>query len=169
MRIGDSPFAPVFEVVEKPNSWERQLGKRASVAESEVTRLRQSFWSRYVERHPGALVPTRDSNVWVPLLHDGSVILSMYVASKTSGMFLRGPRGTDGEHLAPLMADHAKVLDEAFGPSRMTGRGYYYESSTDIPLREEERWDELIDWMDAQRLRYAEIFQGIDQRSGSRA
>ena len=63
VRIGDSPFAPDFGVVEKPNSWERQLGKRASVAESEVTRLRQSFWSRYVERHPGALVPTRDSKV----------------------------------------------------------------------------------------------------------
>ena len=26
VRIGDSPFAPVFEVVEKPNAWERALG-----------------------------------------------------------------------------------------------------------------------------------------------
>lgn len=169
VRIGDSPFAPVFEVVEKPNSWERQLGKRANVAESELTRLRQSFWNRYLRRHPGVFGPSRASNVWVPMLQDGSVVLSMYVASKTSGMFLRGPSGTDGEHLAPLMAEHAEILDEAFGPSRMTGRGYYYGSSIDIPLREEERWDELIDWMDDQRLRYAEIFKAIEARSRASA
>ena len=164
VRIGDSPFAPVFEVVEKPNSWERQLGKRASVAESELTRMRQSFWERYVHRHPSVLTPTRDSNVWVPMLQDGSVILSMYVASKTSGMFLRGPRGTDGQHLASLMADHAQLLQEAFGASRETTSGYYYGISTDIALRNEERWDELIDWMDAQRIRYAEIFRSIEAR-----
>ncbi len=43
VRIGDSPFAPVFEVVEKPNAWERALGGRARAAETELTRLRQRF------------------------------------------------------------------------------------------------------------------------------
>ena len=49
-------------------------------------------------------------------------------------------------------------MPPGFAPA---GRGYYYETSTEIALRDEERWDELIEWMDAQRLRYAEVFQAI--------
>ena len=57
VRIGDSPFAPVFEVVEQPNNWERKLGRQAARAESELTRLRRRFWDRYLQRHPGVFRP----------------------------------------------------------------------------------------------------------------
>ena len=167
VQIGDSPFAPVFEVIEKPNIWERQLGTRAAAAEDELTRLRHRFWDRYLARHPGAFPPTRTSNVWVPMLRDGSIVLSMYVGSKTCGMFLRGPRGTDGEQLAPFISRHAETLERALGSSQLTARGYYYSTSTDIPLQEESRWDELIDWMDAQRRSFVDVFRTIEtQRSG---
>ena len=162
VRIGDSPFAPVFEMVEKPNTWERALARRANAAEAELTRLRQSFCNRYLERHPGTFEPTRASNVWISMIHDESVVLSVYVARRESGMFLRGPRGTDGKQLAAFMARHAEVLDKAFGPSRSVTDGHYYGTWTDIPLRQEDRWDELIDWMEAQRIRYADVFRAID-------
>ncbi|MCY3603358.1 MAG: hypothetical protein OXH12_09795, partial [Chloroflexi bacterium] len=107
VRIGDSPFAPVFDVVEQPNDWDTTLRSNTAAAESELTGLRRRFWDRYLERHPGVFSPSRHSNVWVPMLSDGEVVLSMYVGSKTSGMFLRGRFGTDGEHLAPYMSRHA--------------------------------------------------------------
>ncbi|MDD9986020.1 MAG: hypothetical protein OXQ31_07105 [Spirochaetaceae bacterium] len=53
VRIGDSPFAPVFEVIEKPNTWERSIVKRVNVAEAKLTRMREDFWNRYLNRHPG--------------------------------------------------------------------------------------------------------------------
>ena len=96
------------------------------------------------------------------MLHDQSVILSIYVARRESGMFLRGPRGTDGKQLAAFMARHSEVLDKAFGPSRSVSDGHYYSTWTDIPLRQEDRWDELVDWMEAQRLRYAEVCRAIE-------
>ena len=120
VRIGDSPFAPVLEVVEQPNNWERKLGRQAARAESELTRLRRRFWDRYLQRHPGVFRPSRHSNVYVPMLSDGSVVLSMYVGSKTCGMYLRGRHGTDPEELAPLMSRHAETLEEALGPSQST-------------------------------------------------
>lgn len=159
VRIDDSPFAPVFEVIEKPNAWERRLGQRVDAAESELSRLRQRFWDRYLEKHPGMFEPTRISNVWLPMRPDGSVVLSMYVASKTSGMFLRGPRGADGKALAELMEPHVAGLERAFGPSKASRGGHYFTTHTDIPLRDEERWDELIDWMHAQQQRYIEVFR----------
>lgn len=158
VRIGDSPYAPVFEVVEKPNTWERKLGKTVNEAEAERTRLREEFWSRYLERHPRLFKPTKSSNVWLPIFEDGSVILSMYVGSNSSGMFLRGPSGSDGKDLATFMADNRQKLDEAFGPSQSKeDDGYYYGIWTDISLQQKERWDELVDWMDEKRRYYAEV------------
>lgn len=162
VRIGDSPFAPVFEVVEKPNTWERALVKRVNEAEAKLTRMREDFWNRYLNRHPGIFHHTRTSNVWVPMLPNQSVILSMYVGSKTSGMFLRGPRATDGKSLNEFMALHAENLEGAFGVSRMKTEGYFYGTETEIPPHEEKRWDDLIDWMESQRRRYAEVFQAIE-------
>lgn len=162
VRIGDSPFAPVFEVVEKPNAWERSLGGRANEAEAELTRLRQKFWDSYLAKHPGVFPPARTSNVWVPMLSDESVVLSMFVAARTSGMFLRGPRGVDPQGLAEFMEQHAEVLHDSFGQSQPSSGGYYYTTSTDIPLREEDRWDELIEWMENQRLRFVEVFRAIE-------
>lgn len=163
VRIEDSPFAPVFDVIEQPNNWDITLRDRTATAESELTRLRRQFWNRYLERHPGVFAPTRDSNVWVPMLSDGEVVLSMYVGSKTSGMFLRGRMGADSEHLAPFMSKHADVLEQALGPNQSTSRGYYYTTWQEIAVQQGTRWDELIDWMEAQRQRYAEVFRTIEE------
>ena len=59
------------------------------------------------------------------------------------------------------MARQERVLDDAFGPSQPSSGGYY-TTVTDIPLREEDRWDELIEWMESQRLRFVEVFRTIE-------
>lgn len=162
VRIGDSPLAPVFDIVEQPNDWEVTLRDKTAVAESELTGLRRRFWERYLEKHPSVFTPSRDSNVWIPMLSDGTVVLSMYVGSKTSGMFLRGRRGAGSADLEPLMSRHADTLEQALGPNQSTGGGHYYSTSRDIPVRQDSRWDELIDWMEAQRERYEKVFQVIE-------
>ena len=98
------------------------------------------------------------------MLSDGEVVLSMYVGSKTCGMFLRGRFGSDGENLAPFMSRHEDSLKEVLGTSQPLGRGTYYGIRQDIAIQQESRWDELIDWMDAQRQRYAGVFGIIESR-----
>ena len=46
----------------------------------------------------------------------------------------------------------------------MKVKGHYYVTSTDIPLQETERWDELIDWMEERRRHYAEILDSVRGR-----
>ena len=154
VRIDDSPFAPIFEVLEKPNSWERALERKFKQADSELTRLREAFWDRYLERRPGLFRPTRFSNVWLPMFPDESVLLSMYVGSRESGMYLRGPWGTDGKDIAAFLDGNAGALDKALGVNQSKRHGHYYGCSTQIAIQERERWDELIDWMEDRRGHY---------------
>ena len=158
VRIGDSPFAPVFEILEKPNNWEREVRERTSDKESELTGLRRRFWDRYRFRHKGVIEASRHSNVWIPMLPDSSVILSMYVGSRASGMFLRGQRGgVDEDEWTAILAPHLDKLKIEFGV-RQISNNYDYANEVAITIRDEDRWDELIDWMEAQRGRYAGVF-----------
>ncbi len=154
VRIGDSPIAPVFEAVEKPNTWERKLVRQVNDAESERTRLREEFWNQYLARHPGLFKPSRSSNIWLPMLSDGSVILSMYVGSRESGMYLRAP---SGKEISAFMERNEENLTKALGQSEGKQEGHYFGSWHDITLQERERWDELIDWMEGKRQNYVEV------------
>ena len=167
VRIDDSPFAPVFEVVEKPNTWERTVERKLRRTNSELSRLREKFWDRYLQRHPGLFQPTQVSNVWFPMNLDESIFLSVYVGSTESGMFLRGPRATNGRELAEFMKTKAETLDQAFGPNQSTGNGHYYGSSTKIALQDENRWDELIDWMEDRRRHYEQTLKSVAKQDPS--
>lgn len=192
VRIGDSPLAPVFEVVEKPNAWERRLGRRVNEAEEERTRLREEFWSRFLEKYPGKFksggslnvwapaapgeviddpaVAGRTSNVWVHMVTDGSIVLSLALGSRgsmESGMFLRSGRRDDDGKIDALMARHAEKLDEAFGASLAATEGNYYWTSKDIRLQDQDRWDELIDWMEEKRRRYHETLDLVLEQDDS--
>ena len=45
VRIGDSPFAPMFEVVEQPNLWDRQIEAAHS---GDLRKLRNQYWDNFV-------------------------------------------------------------------------------------------------------------------------
>lgn len=50
-RIGDSPFAPKFNIISKPNDWQRMVQKEAikSAELSETQQLQLRFWSAFRE------------------------------------------------------------------------------------------------------------------------
>ena len=53
VRIGESPMAPVFEVVEKPNGWERRLAVETGRRNGSRGRGRyHEYWRYVVERDP---------------------------------------------------------------------------------------------------------------------
>ena len=131
---------------------------------------REAFWNRYLERHPGVFKPSRGSNVWVPMLPDGSVFLSIYLAARDSGMFLRGGFGADPNVVAAVMDERRNRLDEALGEglgaTASATEGHYHVTSKVVVWRDESKWDELIDWMESMRTRYGEVFRGIERQTG---
>jgi len=70
-RIADSPVAPKFNVVCKPNEWTRAVAAAARPS-SEISQFRYSYWSGFVQQPilreivKGELKPNRQGNLPIP-------------------------------------------------------------------------------------------------------
>ena len=101
VRIGNSPFAPIFEVVEKPNEWDRHVHAAAvsTGVRSELSKNRFAFWQAFCERLPAAAErdggPSYWSNRW-RVLKDPDLIVSLFLSKNSVGVFARGPQS--GNH-----------------------------------------------------------------------
>jgi hypothetical protein len=154
VRIGDSPAAPIFDVLARPNLWERQLQAVARKSEnmSEVGEWRKAFWQSYLDRHPGdaslGLIATGASSNWVPVDENGQVIISAWVGKKMLGLFLRGPRGADGNLLAEIIEPYRDVLEQGLDTKygRKTDNSFYGRVKT-INLNDQVNWPAAIDWL----------------------
>jgi len=123
VQIADSPLAPLFEVLEKPNSWDKQLQSKARAVRSSVSgeaaERRELFWPAYAEIDPrvesdlkaGAGGGTR----WRPVREAG-VVISRYVSDYGVGLFIRGERGKGGEITLPRLEAAAVGLTAELGP-----------------------------------------------------
>lgn len=123
VRIGDSAMAPLFDVLEKPNNWDRSLQRtaRAATASStapEVTARRDGFWEVYRQYDPmldGDLRAGPGGSVrWRPVPGTG-IVISRYVSKTRVGIFLRGARGRGGEVTLPRFTAKAAALEAETG------------------------------------------------------
>ncbi|MFZ3585113.1 hypothetical protein ACOI1H_23700 [Loktanella sp. DJP18] len=163
VRIGDSPVAPILEVMQKPNGWERQLAatRRQTTGDSAIGDTRLAFWRAYISRYPEAeaagIQPNRTSSCWCPVLPD--LNLSFWVGSRESGVFVRGNRGTSIEdvnmRLAPYEADLMRQLAAAVF---RRGSGFLGKSVR-IALGDDTQQAELIDWMEETRRDYTRVLR----------
>ena len=127
VRIGNSPLAPIFEVIERPNTWERKLASKSNAAHSEITQLRMEFWNRYLELYPGTFEPQKGSNVWIQMLRDEPIYLSLALTSKYCGMFLRGGHGADPKVFEEWIEAHKEEL-KPLGDLHSAANHHYYTS-----------------------------------------
>ncbi|TFL16708.1 hypothetical protein [Jannaschia formosa] len=163
VRIGDSPFAPVFEIVEKPNGWDRRLERTVRQASGEHSPLgdqRERFWSAYLDRHPeaGALGfrVTRSGNNYQSLL-DGDVRISAWIGERQGGTYVGGRHG-DKMSAAGRLADVGAEIGDALGVTcdLSDPSGHILGERVDISWHDEATWPELIDQLETLRRRYAE-------------
>lgn len=119
VRIGDSPFAPVFEVLSRPNDWERRLQRTAkeSRALSEIGKTRQEFWTAFLTRYPEEVshgAANADSYRW-HVLPDLELVIVIYLAQDEVGVYVRGLRAVDdaviAARLEPIADRLAQQLD----------------------------------------------------------
>ena len=157
VRIGESEPAPLFELIEQPNGWERQLQKRTREREglSEVGEQRRAFWTRLAERHPDlGTQRAATSSVWVPLA--GNLILVLFKSVDQVGMFIRGQRGEDRDaamrRLGPYLIGLATALD--VDPSTF-GTNHTHAIDTLDPAN----WDEATDWLAGEAQRFQAAFR----------
>lgn len=152
VRIGDSPFAPIFEVVEKPDDWGRALKKKAAAVADSGYEAKEKFWLSMTEAYPDLVAegmnPGRVSNSWITLIEEPKLVVSLFVAQKSTGAFIRGPHGADAGMIHAVLADHQTALEAGLGqPLAPSENGRFFVTQIDKGYLNEADWPMIQSWL----------------------
>ena len=164
VRIGDSPVAPLFEVVERPNNWERQLADQRRLVEgsrSELGQHRLDFWTHYCNRHPVYGTPDAASSRWAALLGTEGVVVQ-YLARSEVGVFIRPPRGGSMEDLGRELAPNLERLSAELG-APAGGQTSFLSKGLKVDSLDHANWDRMADWLDEQTRAYQAAFARLQE------
>ena len=152
VRIGTSRLlAPLFEVLERPNDWDRQLQQAArdSGELSELGTFRRAFWAHVLARHPdevsfGPVSPNSNRTRPVP---GTDLTVVQYLAQRSVGVYVRGPRSQTPSQTAEAIRPFEAALAARLGvPVGRTTNGYFFEEKLPTDSRDQSNWDRMADW-----------------------
>ncbi|MDF2637955.1 MAG: hypothetical protein K0R64_939 [Novosphingobium lindaniclasticum] len=162
VRIADSPLAPLFDVLEKPNTWDKSLQRTAravtvSTTSPETTARRDTFWAAYAELDPqvetdlkaGAGASVR----WRPV-GDTGIVVSRWTAVKTAGIFLRGRRGQGGAVMRPRFEAAAAQIEAELGVPLGNNLDYPFVQERAVDWADPVQCDGAVRWLIEQTARY---------------
>lgn len=163
VRIGDSPNAPVFRVVEGPNEWDRQVRDASRQGSgSELGQFRRDFWTHFAERRPDApgLKPGyAGSNVWSPIEGTGLRVVQ-FLAQDSVGVYLAGNHGEEPEDYLPKIEPHVEALRRALGGDGLVAAGSFPCITTfRVDARDRSNWNRMADWLDDRRRTCEQVLQ----------
>lgn len=164
-KIGDSPLAPKFEVVVKPNEWAKSGREqaRAAATTTPTKQLQQKFWMALVEHlakkapqiRPQKPRPQHWLNNAIGRAGFG-LNLTANTRDQRLGVELWIPGAQAKQHFANLLA-HKQEIESKLGfeldwqelPDAKAVRiASWYPNAS---IEDEQRWPEYIDWL-TQRL-----------------
>ena len=163
VRIGDSPYAPIFGVVEKPNGWDRVVTEKRREVSGERDPLsdrRLGFWTRYSEERPGGaeagIKPMRGWNAYFKIGRD-QAIFSLFIAQRYVGGYVRPYWNGSSDALGAKLSPHQARLTETLGASFGGKNGHFLPCRADLDYTDQAQWAAIIDWMEARRTAYLPI------------
>ncbi len=169
VRIGDSPFAPIFEIVEKPNQFERSVQRKAEPMKSELSQARGEFWHGLVAAHP-ALVdlgfkPSASSANWITT-DLPNIIVGLYIATKTCGIYVRSDASTAGLDIRPILSPDLPALADQLkvAPDEIHQDDWFLINRIESPWRNQNNWHEIWRWMAERTPLYLDALNDIAAR-----
>lgn len=162
VRIGDSPFAPLFEVVERPNNWDRQIAEKkreVTAGISEIGQFRLDFWTHFAATAPDAQSPAGTSSQWVSLAGTDAA-LSQYISQKGVGVFVRPSRGGNEVQVRSELAPFAARLEDELG-AEMGENRYMFTAEFRADMTDRANWDAACRWLGDTTARYQSTFARV--------
>ena len=144
VRIGDAPapVAPLFEVLERPNDWDRRIkatvGTSGGVDRAARHQLNEDFWSAYFRRYPedAQLMRSRsESTVYYPI---GGVLVYQSLAQVRVGVYLIQNDSSYDDQALTLVGKYKVALDRGLSGDAMSVRFDSWDPSN---------WPEMADWL----------------------
>ncbi len=146
VKIGDSQPAPVFDVVEQPEDWDRRkedIVWRSGL--SEKARSRLGFWSYYRERYPDDGVPADRTGDVVECCVAGwsvRVALGLYEGEAWIGF-----RPGSDQDLERLQEREDVVLENLDVELKEKGGWLYPKVLKFDVAKQPDNWPDLVDWL----------------------
>ena len=152
VRIGTSPIAPVFDVVARPNNWERKLQSIAKSTSSmpELSKKRLSFWTYYLEKYAedeqyGVLSAGSTRRRRLDCI--GMTVVS-FISKDAVGVYVRQIKGNDPAELYEQLSLNESDLSELLGCElgELAGK-FFFMSRKPSETSNQANWEALCDWL----------------------
>ena len=167
VRIGNSPYAPLFDVLERPNGWDRSLQEAARESREPSTVLgatRREFWTFFLARHPDEAAhgkATASPSRWRVLQPIG-IVVGQYLADNSIGVFVRGLRNVPIETVMTKLEPFKDALQARLGVTvQIGGYAFIAEKKRMMSTRDQSQWAEIADWLHAEANAYEAALREI--------
>jgi len=174
-RIGDSPLAPKFEVVVRPNDWARagREQARAASSASPIKQLQQKFWIALVERLKMSAPQIRPQKPRLQHWLNNTIgrsgfglIITANTRGERLGVELWIPGADAKTHFANLVAQKKDIegklefeLDWQELPDAKGCRiATWYPNAS---IEDETRWDEYLEWLTQRLVRMDQVLRPV--------
>ncbi|HYI39432.1 MAG TPA: DUF4268 domain-containing protein [Allosphingosinicella sp.] len=175
VRIGESLPAPLFDVVAKPNDWEKLAADRTA-SDPAATGMQAeaiAYWEAMDKMlaDGGALQrrvrqPVKGQNLWIPMTSDGAVYIVLWRAlgqKQCVGAYL-AIYGNNREYYWDALKAARQTLDLEFGEplewsTNKTGTVHKIIARAFPSPPASEHWDAQQRWLLQKVNRFAEVFQ----------
>lgn len=179
-RIGNSPVAPKFNVVSKPNLWTHTVSQAAKSIEAgeltETKKLQLEYWTKFqqvMKKKQGSLRPQKPMpQHWMNFaIGRSNFHLFAFVNTIENrigiGLVVKGPNAKPHFHLLSAEKDE---IEKEFGqalewkelPTKIESR--IMLNKFDANLVDKERWDEYCLWMAEILEKYSRVFKDRIQK-----
>ena len=150
VRIGDSPLAPVFEVLERPNNLVRQIQEQGRELGG-LSQFRREFWTHVLKRHPGEAPPGWAASNIRHRPEGADRPFSKYIAQNGVGLFFPRKPGESNEERAAAIASTVERLRQETKDPAIPDNG---ELFLQIDSNDRSNWDRMADWLHEQQMLY---------------
>ena len=153
VRIGDSPMAPTFEVLERPSGWDRRIRDISDEASlSELGQFRREFWELYSQRHPDEGIRPGYAGSYVRHKVEGlEITVSQYLAQREVGIHLFGSGGWQ------QVESYTQHLSSELGVERGTASGSWGLSILSVDSNDRNNWPRMADWLHEKLCAYRDV------------
>ncbi len=163
VQIGDSSLAPVFEVLERPNEWNRQVQEAGRTAErARVTQLKREFWAHYLATHDGVPIPPDFSHhTFSYVVREAGLRIYQFVAYRDVGIYLKASGHETGDDFEARIEPYRELFQS--GIENVSYRKWNWNWVTILDVGntyDRSNWDEMANWLENQRQIFEEILRG---------
>lgn len=146
VRIGDSPFAPIFEVVEKPDRWQRKLKTETETQRSDLREQRDRYFTELCQKLPGQAGEVRKSRLVFPLPHAPSLGVTVEIQRNRAMIFVTSETASEFGDIEAQIREAAPSIETDLGPIRETRWGGALFTSTGCDIMDAKSWQKTLEW-----------------------